>query len=61
MGGTVFGAEFVVVAGALVFVTDDEGDGGAGGAVVFDAGEDLDLVGFLALGDDFGLSGAASV
>ncbi len=56
-----FVAEFVVVAGALILIPDEEGDGGSGGETGLDAREDFDLVGFLALSDDFGLSRAAAV
>lgn len=53
MGRAEFFAEFIVVAGSLVLVSDDEGNGGSGGDIVFDAGKDFDLIGFLALGGDF--------
>lgn len=61
VGGSVFGLKLVVIAGSLIVVMDDEGDGGSGGAVLIYAREDLDFIGFLSLGGDFGLTGSASV
>lgn len=49
MGGTRVEVSLGVVVRALVFVEDEEGEGGAEGDAVFGAGLDLDLVGFVAL------------
>lgn len=52
---------FVVGGRAGIFIGDVEGDGGAQGFVMVDAGEDLDGIGFLARGSDIALTGPAAV
>lgn len=61
MAGAVFGLHLVVVATPVVLVHDEEGDGGAEGLAIKNAGEDLNVVGFLALGDDFALAWASAI
>ena len=61
VAGAVFAGHFGVGFGAGVLVTDHDGDGGAEGEPVEDAGEDFAAVEFLARGDDVALAGAAAV
>ena len=51
----------VVIGRMLVFVADEQSDGGAGGAAFEHAGEDLQAVAFLAGGGNGGLSGTTAV
>ena len=59
--GSVFLSHLVVSAGPLVGAAHREGDGHAGGETLKDAGENLDLVGFLARRRDVALAGAPPV
>ena len=61
MAGAVFGRHLVIGAGALVLVAHDDGDGGAEGLVVLQAGEDFSGIGLIARGDDVRLAGATTV
>ena len=61
VAGAVFAGHFGVGFGAGVLVTDHDGDGGAEGEPVEDAGEDFAAVEFLAGGDDVALAWAAAV
>ena len=61
VAGAVFRGHFIVSAGALVGVADEDGDGTAEGDAVLQAGEDFCGVGLLAWSDDFRLAGAAAV
>ena len=55
------GLHLAVGLGAGVLVGDVDGDGGAEGATLEDAGEDARGVGLVARGDDVALAGAAAV
>ena len=55
------GGDIAIVFAALVGITDQEGDGGAGGFTFEYAGEDFDLVGFAALGNVAAGAGFAPV
>ena len=61
VAGPVFHGHFIVGAGALVGVSDDDGDGRAERQPVVQAGEDFGGVRLLARGDDVRLAGAAAV
>src|SRR5512140_3586673 len=54
-------AQLIIVLRARVHAPHDERDRGAGGHALEDAGEDLDLVGLLALGRDRALAGLPAV
>ena len=53
--------EVVVRSGFLVAVGDDHGDRGTGGQTVVEPGQDLDPVGFVALGHEPALTGPTAV
>ena len=61
VAGAVFGCHFIVGAGALVGVADEDGNGASKGEAVVDTGEDFGGVGLVAGGDNLRLTGAAAV
>lgn len=61
VGRTVFVLHLGVCFGAVVFIVDEDGDGGAEGEVFEGAGEDLAGIGFFARGGDIGLAGFPAV
>lgn len=61
VSGTEAGGDIAIVFAALVGITDQEGDGGAGGFAFEYSGEDFDLVGFAALGNVAAGAGFAAV
>ena len=60
MAGTIFVFDIAVVLAVLIGVAEQDGEGGAVGPALEDAGEDLRQVFFLALGDDARLSRSAA-
>lgn len=61
VGGPEFLPHLVVGFGLLVAIGDIEADGRSGGAALVNPGEDFDLILLVALGNDFGLSGATAI
>ena len=61
MSGTKGIEQVAVIAAALVGILDQQADRRAGGPAFIDAGEDLDDVGLLALGDMAGSAGPPAI